>query len=275
VEAIQLSVSVMDGRNRYVGGLSERDFAVFEDGARQELAYFTGDPLPLSVALLVDCSASMDKKLGVAQEAGSRFIRALGPDDLAQVVQFNDRITPLQGFTADQRALEAAIRSTRASGPTVLYTALYVTLKELRSHGSPQEPRRRAIVLLSDGEDTASSASDDQVLELARQTEIAVYSISLRPESAWERQRIAAGQAAHFLTVLGRETGGQAFFPDSLSDVDAIYGRIAEELRAQYTLGYVSSNTRRDGKWRRIVVRPATREELQLRHKTGYYGPKG
>ena len=73
----------------------------------------------------------------------------------------------------------------------------------------------------------------------------------------------------------GRETGGQAFFPDSLSDVDAIYGRIAEELRAQYTLGYVSSNTRRDGKWRRIVVRTATREELQLRHKTGYYGPKG
>jgi Ca-activated chloride channel homolog len=275
VEAIQLQVSVTDRRSAYVTGLSEADFAVFEDGVRQELAYFTRDPLPLTVSLLVDCSASMQENLSVAQEAGSRFIRALGPEDMGQVVQFSDRVTPLLDFTNDRRVLESAIRSTRAAGPTVLYNALYVTLKELRRHGSPEAPRRRAIVLLSDGEDTASLVNDDTVLELARETEIGVYVISLRPDRSQDRERIAFNQATHFLTTLARETGGQVYFPSALSELESVYGRVAEELRTQYTLGYLSSNGRRDGKWRRIQVQTPAREGLQVRHKVGYYAPRG
>src|SRR5438093_1621619 len=181
----------------------------------------------------------------------------------------------LQDFTPDHRLLEEAVRHTEASGPTALHNALYVSLKELDKEKSGRELRRRAIVLLSDGEDTASLVSDDQVTELARKTEIAIYSISLRPGHSQDRNRLAFSQAEHLLTTLSQETGGQVHFPNSLSELDSVYARVAEELRTQYTLGYVSSNKRRDGKWRRIVVRVPEREELQVRHKIGYYAPQG
>jgi Ca-activated chloride channel family protein len=270
VDQIRLSVSVTDGRDRYVDGLAETDFTVLEDGAPQKLSFFTRDPLPLSVALLVDGSGSMQPHLAEAQAAGERFIRTLGPGDLAHVVQFSDRMEVLQDFTADQARLLAAIRATRASGSTALYTALYVTLKQLGSHGTIETPRRRAIVLLSDGEDTASSVSDEQVLEQARASDVGVYAIALQPTAPRERERLSFMEATHFLNALARETGAQVLLPGSASGLDAAYARVAEELRTQYTLGYVSSNARRDGSWRRIVVRTPGRAELQLRHKLGY-----
>lgn len=275
IEVIRLSMTVTDGHNRLITGLSESSFAVFEDGVRQELSFFTRDPLPLSVALLIDCSASMDEKLPFAQEAGVRFVKTLGSADLGQVVQFNDRNAVLQDFTSDRIALEAAIRRTRAAGATALYTSLYIALKQMRSQGTPDAPRRRAVVLLTDGEDTASLVDDEQVLELARQADVGVYVIALRTEHALDRQRLAFAQATYFLTAVTRDTGGEAYFPTALSELDAIYGRIAEELRSQYTLGYVSANDRRNGKWRRIVVRTPAREDLHVRHKLGYYAAKG
>jgi Ca-activated chloride channel family protein len=270
VDQIRLSVSVTDGHDRYVDGLAETDFTVLEDGAPQKLSFFTRDPLPLSVALLVDGSGSMQPHLAEAQAAGERFIRTLGPGDLAQVVQFSDRMEVLQDFSADQARLLTAIRATRASGSTALYTALYVTLKQLDSHGTIETPRRRAIVLLSDGEDTASSVTDEQVLEQARASDVGVYAIALQPATPRERERLSFMEATHFLNALARETGAQVLLPGSASGLDAAYARVAEELRTQYTLGYVSSNARRDGAWRRIVVRTPGRAELQLRHKLGY-----
>jgi Ca-activated chloride channel family protein len=275
IEVINLNVSVTDPRNRYVTDLAEKDFAVFEDGIRQELSLFTHENLPISLVLMIDTSASMDEKLPVAQSAAIRFTKTLRAQDLAQVVQFNDRTTVLQDFTSDHEALEAAVQKTEASGPTALHNALYVALKDLGKQKKAGELRRRAIVLLSDGEDTASLVTDDQVLELARKTEINIYSISLRPNRPADRNRQGFSQAAHLLTALAQETGGQVHFPNSLSELDTVYDRIAEELRTQYNLGYVSSNKRRDGKWRRIVVRIPERDDLQIRHKIGYYGPRG
>jgi len=275
IEIINLNVSVTDPRNRYVTDLAERDFAVFEDGIRQELSLFTHENLPISLVLMLDTSASMDEKLKVAQAAAIRFTKTLRPQDLAEVIQFNDRATVLQDFTADQDALAAAIHKTEASGPTALHNALYIALKDLGKQKKAGELRRRAIVLLSDGEDTASLVSDDQVIELARKTEINIYSISLRPNRPSDRTRLGFSQAAHLLTAMAQETGGQVHFPNSLSELDTVYDRIAEELRTQYNLGYVSSNKRRDGKWRRIVVRIPEREDVQIRHKIGYYGPRG
>jgi Ca-activated chloride channel family protein len=275
IEVINLNVSVTDPRNRYVTNLAEKDFAVFEDGVRQELSLFTHENLPISLVLMIDTSASMDEKLKVAQAAAIRFTKTLRPQDLAEVVQFNDRATVLQDFTSDQEALATAILKTEASGPTSLHNALYIALKDLGKQKKAGELRRRAIVMLSDGEDTASLVSDDQVVELARKTEINIYSISLRPNRPSDRTRLGFSQAAHLLTALAQETGGQVHFPNSLSELDAVYDRIAEELRTQYNLGYVSSNKRRDGKWRRIVVRIPEREDVQIRHKIGYYGPRG
>jgi Ca-activated chloride channel homolog len=273
IEVINLAVSVLDGKSRFVTDLAERDFAIFEDGVRQDLSIFNHEDVPISLAVMIDTSASMDEKLPVAQEAAVRFIKTLRPQDLARIMQFNDRSQTLQEPTADQKALEEAIRRTEASGPTALYNALYVALKELAAEKKAGELRRRAVVLLSDGEDTASLVTDEQVMELARKTEIAIYTISLRPSRVPERNRLNFSQAAHILTALARETGGQVYFPNSLSELDSVYQRIAEELRTQYSLGYVSSNKRRDGKWRRIVVR-TMRDELQVRHKIGYYAPR-
>jgi VWFA-related protein len=276
IEVINLTVSVTDGQGRYITALLDRDFAVFEDGVKQELSLFIHESLPISLTLMIDCSASMEEKLASAQAAAASFVKTLRPErDQAQVMQFNDRATVLQDFTSDTGLLDAAIRRTQASGPTFLYNALYIALKELARQKAAGELRRRAIVLLSDGEDTGSLVSDEQVLELARKAEIGVYAISLRPNRPRERERLAFSQAAHILTALSRETGGQVHFPNSISELDAVYGRIAEELRTQYSLGYVSSNPRRDGKWRRIVVRTPTRDDLLLRYKLGYYAPAG
>jgi VWFA-related protein len=273
IEVVNLHVTVTDGRNRYVTDLAQTDFSIFEDGIKQELTLFNHEDLPISLSLMMDMSASMDEKLTQAQQAAIRFVKTLRPQDVASIVAFNDRVNVLSDFTADHAALEKAVMRTEASGPTALHNALYVTLKELGRQKKAGELRRRALVLLSDGEDTASLVQDEQVIELARKLEIAIYAVSLRPNRVQDRSRLAFSQAAHLLTVLSRDTGGQVYFPNSLSELDAVYDRIAEELRTQYNLGYISSNTRRDGKWRRIVVR--TREELQVRHKIGYYAPRG
>ena len=273
IEVINLNVSITDSRGQYVTGLTRDDFAVFEDGVKQEISIFAHENLPISMALMVDTSASMDDKLPAARTAGKRFVRTLRPQDMAQVMQFNDRSTVLQDFTADHAALEAAFDRTEASGPTALHNALYVALKDLAKQKSAGGAlRRRALVLLSDGEDTASLVSDDQVMELARKTEINIYAISLRAKTAPDRNRLKFSQAAHLLTTLTQDTGGQAHFPNSLSELEAVYDRIAEELRTQYSLGYVSGNKRSDGKWRRIVVRVPSRADLQVRHKLGYFG---
>ncbi len=276
IEVINLTVSVTDPDHRYVTDLREVDFSVFEDGIKQSLSIFTHENLPISLTLMIDTSASMDEKLAVAQAAAVQFTKTLRPQDAASVVQFNDRSTTLQTFTSDLALLESAIRSTRVSGPTALHNALYISLKELQKQKSASsELRRRAVVLLSDGEDTASLVSDEQVQELARQSEVAIYAISLRPNRPADRERLAFSQAVHLLTALARDSGGQVFFPNSLSELDSVYGRIAEELRTQYSLGYVSDNARRDGKWRRIVVRVPQRPDLSVRHKLGYYAPAG
>jgi VWFA-related protein len=274
IEVINLTVSVTDSRSRYVTDLKTDDFAVFEDGIKQDLSIFRHEDIPISLVLVLDTSASMDEKLGQAQTAAVRFVKTLRPQDNAEVMQFNDRTTVLQDFTPDHQKLEEAVKRTEASGPTALHNALYVALKDLNKMKKAAELRRRAIVLLSDGEDTASLVNDEQVLELARKTEIAIYAISLRPSRVPERNRQQFSQAVHLLTALSRETGGQVFFPNSISELDTVYDRIAEELRTQYNLGYVSSNSRRDGKWRRVVVRAPTREGLTIRHKIGYYAPR-
>jgi len=275
IEIINLSLSVTDPRNNFVTDLGQRDFAVFEDGIRQELSLFTHENLPISLVLMIDTSASMEEKLQTAQAAAIKFTTTLREQDVAQVVQFNDRATTLQPFTNDLALLENAVRRTEASGPTALHNALYIALKDLMKDKKAAELRRRAIVLLSDGEDTASLVTDEQVLELAKKSEINIYAISLRPNRPQDRERQAFSQAEYLVNALTRETGGRAYFPSSIGELESVYDRIAEELRTLYSVGYVSSNARRDGKWRRIVVRVPDREGLTVRHKLGYYAPRG
>jgi Ca-activated chloride channel homolog len=278
IEVVNLNVSVTNLEGTYITGLGGRDFAVYEDGVRQQLEIFQSENLPISMVLLVDGSASMTDKLKDAQSAARQFLRTLRPGDVAQLVQFSDRITVLQDFTSDVAKLEDAVGRAEASGPTSLHNALYVSLKDLANEKKRAggQLRRRAVVLLSDGEDTTSLVTDTQVIELAKKTEINIYPILLRQNRSGAGNRPSFSQAEHLLTTLAHDTGGRHFIPNSISELDRVYARIAEELRSLYSIGYISSNPRRDGKWRRIVVRVPGRTDICdacVRHKLGYYAP--
>jgi len=270
VDVVNLNVSVTDGKDRYVSGLAPGDFEVFEDGVRQQLCLFTQERLPISLAVLVDSSLSMQNNLPAVKTAALRLLHVLRPEDKAEVIQFNHKFGVLQDFTGDLGLLEGAVRGIHADGATGLYNALYVTLKDPRFHRQSDELTRQAIVILSDGEDTSSLVSDDQVLQIARKGEVTVFAINLRPPRPVTLDTEAPDRAAFFLTSLARETGGRAYFPTALPQLDGVYDKIADELRTQYALGYVSSNPQRDGRWRRIAI-STTQGKLLLRHRQGYY----
>jgi Ca-activated chloride channel homolog len=270
VDVVNLNVSVSDGRDRHITGLAAGDFKILEDGVPQQLCLFTQERLPISLAILVDSSLSMQPNLPAVKTAAMRLVRALGPDDHAEIIQFNHKFTVLQDFTNDQAKLEAAVRGITAEGATGVYNALYFTLKDPRFRGKKDELTRQAVVVLSDGEDTSSLVSDDQVLSLAKKGNVTIFAISLRPTRTSTFDTEAPDRAAFFLTALARETGGRSYFPNGLAQIEGVYDKIADELRTQYALGYVSSNPVRDGKWRRIAIETA-KGNLMLRHKQGYY----
>jgi Ca-activated chloride channel family protein len=270
LDVVNLNVSVTDGKDKFVTDLGAGDFKVFEDGIPQQLCLFTQERLPISLAILIDSSLSMQPNLAAVKTAASRLVRALQPIDQAEIIQFNHKFAVLQDFTNDQGQLTAAINSITAEGATGLYNALYVTLKDPRFRRKDDQLTRQAVVLLTDGEDTTSMVSDDQVLEIARKSNITIFAISLRQPRTSVLDTDAPDRAAFFLSALTRETGGRSYFPAGLGQIDGVYGKIADELRTQYALGYVSSNTIRDGKWRHIAIE-TTQGHLMLRHRLGYY----
>ncbi len=272
VDLVSLNITVTDG-SRYVTGLTAGNFQVFEDGVLQAVTYFSRDNLPIALALLIDTSASMETRLATAQEAAIGFARRLRSEDLAEVVDFDSRVVILQSFTNDGTALEHAIRKTSAGGSTSMYNAVYIALKDLSRVVATDvsDIRRQAIVLLSDGEDTSSLLPFEEVLDLAKRSETSIYAIGLRsPEAATQTRGFK--EAEFVLRQLSQETGGRVFFPSNVSELPGIYTQIAEELSSQYTLGYTSRNSRRDGSWRRIVVR-VDRPSAAARTKQGYFAP--
>jgi Ca-activated chloride channel family protein len=271
VDIVSLNVTVTDGQNRYVTDLGQEDFAVFEDGVRQELTFFNRRQQPIALSLLLDSSASMEDKLDILQEAAVNFVRRLKPNDLAQVVDFDSRVEVRQEFTSKQTDLEGAIRQTASGGSTSLHNAIYIALKELRKvkAASEEDVRRQAIIVFSDGEDTSSLVSFEEVLDLAKRSETSVYTIGLRGNDSQSR---GFREAEFILRQLAQETGGRAFFPAKAEDLSDVYGQIADELASQYTIGYTSRNTRRDGAWRRVVVQ-VLKPSLTPRTKRGYYAP--
>jgi len=269
VDLISLNVTVTDTRERFVTDLTRDDFRVFEDGVHQEVSVFSQEDLPLRMVLLLDSSASMEENMAFAQQAAIRFVGTMKQDDLTQLVEFGSKAHIVQPFTGEAERLTEAIRRTQAGGTTSLYNALYIALKDLSRRRS--DIRRQAIVVLSDGEDTSSLVTFDQVLELTKDTDVTIYTISLRSESPRGKH---FSEAEHVLKKLAEETGGQWFFPGHIDELESVYDRIAKELKSQYNLGYLSNNTRRDGTWRRVVVQTASDEGLLVRTKLGYYAPR-
>jgi len=279
IDLVALNVVVTDPKQKFVNGLLLDDFSVFEDGVLQDVAFFAASNVPLDLAILIDTSASMADKMPVVRQAATGFLDTLRQGDRVMVVDIKDVTRILQPLGSDVAGANTAIQEARASGGTSLYNALYMTLKELaKGRGAGREVRRQAIVVLSDGIDTSSVVSFDDVMDVAKQSGIATYTITLRsPATAAFASSIASrvfDEAEFAMKSLAQETGARSFFPTDIHQLKEVYGSIATELANQYAIAYTPKNVKTDGIFRRIMVRVADRPDVRTRTRSGYTPPR-
>ena len=272
---VALNVTVQDRGSKYVRGLQSADFVVYEDGVKQTVEFFESTRVPVDLIVMVDTSASMRDKLDLVHEAASGFLATLRPEDRGAVVSFASSVSVLQPLTGDHAALQRAVGDMHANGNTCLNNAVYIALKQfgLRAQ-SAGEVRRQAIVVLSDGADTASLVSFDDVLAMARRLAVSIYTVSLQspPDArlgATDVIRRIEDQADYTMKTLAKETGAQSFFPTP-GALKGVYAAIAAELASQYSIGYVPANSDADGRFRRVNVQVVTRPDLRSRTRLGY-----
>lgn len=272
IDLVHVGVTVLDRDDALVTGLTRDDFEVLEDGQPQEVRYFSvglasdADEIPLHLGLLLDMSGSMERNDRFQKTAAIRFLNTLRYAADVTLVDFDTEVRVGRYGQADFGRLIERIRGRRPEGYTALYDALGVYLD-----GAFEQDGRKVLVLYTDGEDTRSRLSIRDARDLLRASDVTVYAIGFQGglrSRARARQRMRLGQ----LTEL---TGGRAYFPFSAAGLEEIYGRIAAELDGRYSLGYVSTNTRRDGSWREIDVRlragRADPRGAELRVREGYY----
>lgn len=269
VDLVNVLCSVFDrDTNTFVTNLTQADFSAYEDGKKQEIKNFAKETnLPLTIAMLIDTSDSVAPKLKFEQEAAIGFFQSvLRERDRAMLVEFDTGVTLLQDFTGDPNKLAKEIRKLRAAGGTSLYDAIYMTCDEKLI----RETGRKAIVILSDGDDESSNATIEQATEMALRAETTIFVISITKGGFFGVQGSPQGDAA--MREITRETGGKVFFPFKLEELEDSFRQINQELRSQYSIGYYSTNSSRDGSYRKIEIRVSERN-LKPSHRKGYYAP--
>lgn len=269
VDLVNVLCSVFDrDTNSFVTNLTRDGFSVYEDGKKQEIKNFARETnLPLTIAMLIDTSGSVAPKLKFEQEAATSFIQSvLREKDRALLMEFDTGVTLLQDFTGDPNKLAKEIRKLKAAGGTSLYDAIYMACDEKLI----RETGRKAIVILSDGDDESSNATIQQALEMALRAETTIFVISITKGGFFGVQGSPAGDAA--MREITRETGGKVFFPFKLEELEDSFRQINQELRSQYSLGYYSTNTARNGSYRKIDIKISERN-LRPSHRKGYYAP--
>ena len=265
-ELVVLPVSVTDSNGAFVSGLQRKHFRILEEGRPQKITLFTDEDNPVTVGLIVDRSRSMGPKLAEVAEAVLAFAHSSNPDDEMFVVDFSDGVSVAhlggQEFANDPKELEKAVAAVTASGQTALYDAVIKGLQHLRQGHRD----RKALVIVSDGGDNASSHKFGDVLDLARRSHAQIYAIGLVGEAGEEENPAV-------LRRLCRETGGIAFFPHPQESVADVSKRIARDLREQYTLGYSPQGNIHRSNYRKLVVQVSAPGlgKVQVRTRTGYF----
>ncbi len=258
VQRVVLDVSVRDDKRRVVQGLGVSDFQVVEETRAQRITSVSPERRPLLVGVLMDTSGSMRDRMKEAQDAACGFTDTLEAQDRAFFVDFDEAVTLVEETISDKVQLCKAIRSTSAVGGTALYDAVHAAYRVI--HEAPAE--RRALVVLSDGEDTESRIKMKDLIDEARLNDVTVYAIGL------DVGGISTGR--RFLDQIAEETGGRAFFVKKASELAGTYGLIAEELRTQYQIVYSSDNQKFDGRFMPIKVRVVKGSGYEVRHRSGY-----
>lgn len=255
----------------FVTNLAREDFTILEDGKKQEITNFARESnLPLTIALAVDTSQSVAPKLKFEQQAAIDFFyTVLKQNDRAMIVQFDSGVDLVQDFTNNPNRLADRIRTMQAAGNTALYDAIV----RICDQKLIRETGRKAIVILSDGEDSASSESLERARQLATDAEATIFSISINRGGFFG----VGGDTRNgdkVLKDLAELTGGKAFFPFRVEELDGNFREISQELRSQYSIAYFSSNPLKDGGYRKIEIKVADRN-LELKYRKGYYAPTG
>ena len=265
VEEVVLRATAQTSKGVLVSGLSKDNFQVYEDGALQQIRHFSHEDIPVTVGLVVDNSGSMGPKRGPVIAAAMAFARSSNPQDEMFVVNFNEKVTfglPVsKPFTDNVTELEAALFRTPATGETALYDAVAAALEHLQSGNRD----KKVLIVISDGGDNASKHSLAQIRAMAAHSDAILYAIGIFDQEDADRN-------PHVLKELAKDTGGEAFLPESLKDVPAICEQIARDIRTQYAIAYVPSNRKSDGIYRTIEVKAQASgyKHLIVRTRAGY-----
>jgi Ca-activated chloride channel homolog len=267
VDRVNILVTVLDKQGRFVTDLPQSRFTILEDKVPQDITNFARETsLPLSVALLIDTSASVRLKLDFQKRAAAGFLhRVLRLEDQAMLVEFDTGATLLHDFTNRPGLLVEELRSLRAGGGTALFDSLYKVADEKLIGASP----RRVIVIVSDGADLHSTHTLEQAIEMVQRSDATVYAIGTSrfgasPEKGGEQK----------LRTLTEQTGGKLFLPYSEAQFEEAFDQLNDELRSQYSLTYEPKNKSRDGRFRQISVKVKDDKGLAIRYRKGYYPPR-
>ena len=257
VNRVILWVTVTDKNDGPVADLAKENFTVLEDGIPQAIREFLLEDRPITMAIVLDSSGSMRDAMPEVHHAAAGFIETLRPQDKALVIDFDDRVFLIQELTSDQALLKEAVSSTEALGSTALYDGLHAAFRKLRGIEG-----RKAIILLSDGDDTSSQLAYNRILEEAKAQSVLIYGIGLGEV----RKSV--------LKELSETTGGRSFFVAKASQLADVYRKIADELRRQYYLSYSTTNTKWDGRFIKLEVK-SKNPDWSVRARRGYFAVRG
>jgi VWFA-related protein len=269
VDLVNVLFTVADKNGRFITNLQKNDFKVAEDYTAQTVSNFSNETnLPLSIGLVFDTSASILGKLKFEQEAAGEFFYTTlrRGTDKAFVVTFDNRVGLAQDFTDNSELLTKSLTNVHSAGTTAMFDAVYeaITNKLVGQEG------RHVIIVISDGDDNSSERSIEDTIEMAQKSDTVIYAVGTNPTELFGSNR---DRGNRFLKRLTEETGGRLFLPVKLEDLTQSFLQISEELRSQYTLGYFSSNTKRDGTYRRIKI-TTTNKLFRVRARDGYYASR-
>jgi Ca-activated chloride channel homolog len=275
VDMVVLHATVLDDHGTFVPDLKKENFRVFEDKAEQNIASFLRQDVPVTMGLVIDNSGSMREKRAQVNAAALTFVKTSNPQDEVFVVNFNDEyyLDLNEDFTNDTRELNEALSRIDSRGSTALYDAVIGSLDHLKKGHKD----KRVLLVITDGVDNSSRKSFEYTVKVAQQSDAAIYAIGVFSEDDRKHAKGDVRKAKKDLTTLAEATGGLAFFPDNLEQVEPICTQVAHDIRNQYTIGYYPTNTARDGTFRAVQVQllpPKGRGKMSVRTRTGYYAPK-
>ncbi len=262
-ELVNLNVRVVDRNNRPVNNIPESEFKIFEDNVPQKIEFFSKSEVPTNYSLVIDNSGSLRSQIEQVIEAGKILVSANKAEDETSIIRFvsSDKIEIVQDFTSSKIDLDDALDNLYIDGgQTAIIDAVYLAagkVTEYEKSLNNVDRKRRALILVSDGEDVSSYYSQQQLFDLLRETDVQIYVVGLVKDLSTEKGFITKskqGKAKAFLEKLATETGGRAYFPSAISELNGMAREIAAELRMQYSIGYLPSNDRDDGTFRNIKV---------------------